>query len=563
MLRTHANAAHALLATLKANGIDTIFGLPGSTEAPLLEALRENGTFRYVLTLQESATVAMADGYARASRGVGFAGLHTSVGTMNGLSQAYNAARDGSPVIVTAGNKDAAVQAQDAFCALTDLPGLARGFAKHSWQSLTSEAVSTDLRRAINIAAAPPTGPTYLAIPEDVQSGAVAALDESALRAFALTPQARLGRRPDAEAVRSAVELLVRARRPILVLGADAAAHVEASRALADAIEAPVFAIERTQLSELPFPVRDLRYVGQYGEESSLTADADLILVVGARAFFPFSGDAGVTLPRDARFIHAIGAAEYAGWTNAPDVGLAGDAAAVLADLREAFVAAGGVSAAVRAERIAVLRDVRVRYAAANARDRERHAKLAQDNPGTVSLVALADALSAVLPSGALIFDEAISSSRALLRHTAFPDDARIFRTNGGSLGWGLPAAVGAKIAQVDRAVLAVIGDGSFHFTPQALWTSAREKAPVVAIIVDNSGYLAVKLAIERHLAVAIDTREHPGTQFAIDHATVARGYGADVRTVDAPDQLAPTIAEALRSERSTVIVVPVPNARK
>jgi len=105
------------------------------------------------------------------------------------------------------------------------------------------------------------------------------------------------------------------------------------------------------------------------------------------------------------------------------------------------------------------------------------------------------------------------------LRHTAFPEDSRVFRTNGGSLGWGLPAAVGAKIACPDRAVVAVVGDGTFHFTPQALWTSAREKAPVLTIVVDNSGYLAVKLSIERHLGVDKDSQNHPGTDLpALDH---------------------------------------------
>jgi benzoylformate decarboxylase len=167
------------------------------------------------------------------------------------------------------------------------------------------------------------------------------------------------------------------------------------------------------------------------------------------------------------------------------------------------------------------------------------------------------------LPPGALIFDEAISSSRALLRHTAFPEHSRVFRTNGGSLGWGLPAAVGAKIACPERAVVVVVGDGTFHFTPQALWTAARENAPIVAIVVDNSGYLAVKLSIERHLGVERDPHHHPGTDLpALDHAGVARGYGADAMRIDDPAQLPAALAGALRSARSTVIVVPVANAR-
>ena len=562
MLETQTTGAHAFLTTLKANGIDTMFGLPGSTEAPLLEALRADAEIRYVLTLQESVTVAMADGYARAGNRIGVVGLHTSVGTMNGLSQIYNAARDGSSVVVTAGNKDTGVLAADGFCALPDLPSLARGIVKHSWQSLNANAVGSDLRRAINIAAANPPGPTYLSIPEDIQAGAAARSARGDQSAFAATSDAHLTRRPDADAVQAAARLLLEARRPILVLGASTEAHVAAARALAEALELPVFAIERTQLSTIPYPVSDPRYLGQYGEQRPLIADADCVAVIGARAFFPFSSESAAHLPDGAKLIHASADAEQIGWTLVPDVGLAGDAGAVLADLHAAAAALGGLPAQRRADRIAWLGDLRTQYRAANAKDRERHDQLAKE-AGAVSLVRLTDALGATLPSGALIFDEAISSSRALLRHTAFPENSRVFRTNGGSLGWGLPAAVGAKLACPERAVVAVVGDGTFHFTPQALWTAARERAPIVAVIVDNSGYLAVKLSIERHLGVDIDRQQHPGTELpALDHVAVARGYGADAMRVDDPAQLEPTLSAALRSERSTVIVVPVANAR-
>jgi benzoylformate decarboxylase len=563
VIETQTTGAHAFIDTLKANGIDTIFGLPGSTEAPLLEALRADAEMRYVLTLQETVTVAMADGYARAGRRVGVVGLHTTVGTMNGLSQVYNAARDNSPVVVTAGHKDTGVLAADGFCALPDLPSLSRSFVKHAWQSMTSGAVGSDVRRAINVAAANPPGPTYLSIPEDIQAGPAAAVDIAEQRAFAATANAHLQRRPDAEAVAAAVRLLLEARKPILVLGASAAAFANEARALAEALELPVFAIERTQLSELPYAVSDSRYVGQYGEQRPLIADCDCVAVIGARAFFPFSTESAAKLPDGAKLIHASSDSAQIGWQIVPDVGLAGDAGAVLADLTAAVAAAGGLPAQRRADRITRMKDLRNQYRAANLADRTRHDELAAE-AHAVSLVALTDALGAVLPPNALIFDEAISSSRALLRHTAFSEGTRVFRTNGGSLGWGLPAAVGAKIACPDRAVVCVVGDGTFHFTPQALWTSARENAPVVTIVVDNSGYLAVKLSIERHLGVAKDEQLHPGTQLpALDHVAVARGYGAHAMRIDDPAKLQPALAEALASDRSTVIVVPVANARR
>jgi benzoylformate decarboxylase len=363
--------------------------------------------------------------------------------------------------------------------------------------------------------------------------------------------------------VTAAVRLLLDARRPMLVLGSSTAAYATAARDLAEALELPVFAIERTQLNELPYPVGDPRYLGQYGEQRSLIADADCVAVIGARAFFPFSTESAAKLPDGAKLIHASADAAQIGWTFVPDVGLAGDAQAVLADLLAATVSSGGLPAQRRAERIARLEDLRTQYRAANAADRKRHDELAEE-AGAISLATLTDALGATLPAGTLLFDEAVSSSRPLLRHTAFPADSRVFRTNGGSLGWALPAAVGAKIACPDRAVVTVVGDGSFNFTPQALWTAARENAPILCIVVDNSGYLAVKLAIERHLGVDKAPEQHPGTELAaLDHVTVARGYGADAMRIEDPAKLEPAIAAALRSKRSTVIVIPVANARR
>jgi benzoylformate decarboxylase len=348
----------------------------------------------------------------------------------------------------------------------------------------------------------------------------------------------------------------------MLVLGAAAAPFVAEARALAEALELPVFAADRTQISTLPYPVRDPRYLGQYGEDRGLIAESDCVLAVGGRLFFPFSSDSAQTLPAGAALIHAHADAEQLGWTIVPDVGLAGDAGAVLGDLRAAVEALGGIAADVRAARIARLSELRAHYLSALERDRVRHAELAE-RAKAISLAQLADDLGALLPDDALIFDEAISSSRALLRLCPFPDGARVFRTIGGSLGWGVPAAVGAKIAKPGSACVAVVGDGSFHFTPQALWTAMREDAPVVVIVVDNGGYLAVKAAIERHAGASDDARFHPGTKLpSIDHVSVARGYGADARTIDDPAALRPAIAEALASRRSTVLVVPVPNAR-
>jgi benzoylformate decarboxylase len=551
------NGAGAFVRTLHEHGVDTMFGLPGSTEAALLEAVRRDGNLRYILALHETIVVAMAEGYARASGRVGVIGLHTSVGTMNGLSQIYNAHRHGSAIAVMACHKDRATLAVDGFCAVPDLPALARGFTKLAAESRSAALIAGDLHRALHVAQASPPGPTFLSIPEDLLAESlpsIAPVRPKPVRAGTLQ------RSPDEAGVRAAIDLLTAAARPILVLGSDAAGAVAEARALAEALELPVFSAERSQLAEIPYPVRDPRSFAQYGEHPALVAGADCVVAIGMRVFHPFSVGQQVRLPVNARLIHAHPDPNYVGWETEPDVGLSGDAAPVLRMLREEALRRG-LSADVRAARVARLAELRAAFADALAADRERNS--AAD--GRHSLIDVADVLGELLEEDALVFDEAISSSVVLLRHCRFPDRARILRNAGGSLGWALPAAVGAKIAQPRRQVVAVIGDGSFHFAPQALWTAARENAPIGVLAVDNGGYLSVKVSIERQLQRGKDERRHPGTSLpSLDHAATARSYGADAVTLDPGSlDLRSSLAWALgRAERSRVLTIPVPDVR-
>jgi len=553
------NGAESFVATLRAASVSTLFGLPGSTEAALLEAIRADGGLRYVLTLHESAAVAMADGYARASGRVGVVGLHTSVGTMNGMSQIYNAYRSWSPVVVTAGHKDRHVLAEDGFCALPDLTSLLRSFTKWSWQSLSADAVATDLRRALHVAAAPPSGPTYLAVPEDLMSELLPEGHVTPGISWESTaPGGGLGRRPNAHAVRAAAEMLLRSQRPLFVLGSLAAGAGPEARLLAERLELPIVAADRTELSALPYPTTDPRFLGLYGEERGLLQECDCLLIVGCRLFYLFSDRHRPPLPGGARVIHAHPDPQQVGWSIPPDIGLSGDPVLVLRDLTAAVGELGGLDPAARGERAKWLAAMR------QARKASLQQEQASAMDGTpVPIPRLAAELGRVLPERAIVLDEAVRSSRLLLRHCPFPEHVHLFRTAGGALGWSVPAAIGAKLARPDIPVLALVGDGSFHFTVQALWTAVRERAPVVVVVIDNGGYLAVKRAIEEHLALAHDPRPHPGTMLpGIDHVAVATGYGAHCTSVQEADEVGPAISAALESRQPAVVIVPVLEVR-
>lgn len=546
------NGGQAFVRTLRECGIDTFFGLPGSTEAPLLEALRADGTIRYVLALHEGIAVAMADGYARATGRVGVVGLHTTVGTMNGMSQTYNAARDGTPLVVTAGHKDRAVLADDGFCALPDLPALLRPFTKFAWQTLTADAIPADLARAIHFATTPPAGPSYLVVPEDLMGAEVPG--------GAAPKVARLGvaTLPDPDAIKVAVSALARASRPVVVVGTHAAAATTELAAAAEAFEVGILAADLTDLAVLRFPTTDPHYIGVYGEQPEALEGCDLVVAVGCRVFFPFSNRNRPNLPAGARLIHVHPDASEVGRLQDTEVGLVGDPAAILRELAAELERSGGLSDAVRRDR-----EKHVRHVAKIRREAAVREEEALHDARPAAVASIAAELGRELPANAIVVEEAVRGSRLVFRHGAIPPGAEIWRSTGGSLGWGLPAAVGAKLGRPDRPVVLITGDGSFQFSVQALWTAVDQRLPLVVVVLDNGGYLAVKRAIEAHLGVPHDRRTHPGTEIAgIDNVAIARGYGAEAVAVESPQDFAATFAQAWRSEKVTVISVPVAQNR-
>ncbi|MGH9074379.1 MAG: thiamine pyrophosphate-dependent enzyme, partial [Acidimicrobiales bacterium] len=192
-------------------------------------------------------------------------------------------------------------------------------------------------------------------------------------------------------------------------------------------------------------------------------------------------------------------------------------------------------------------------------------AELARSDPDAVPMGVerVAEALGAVLPTGAILVDEGVRSSRTLLRHLPVGDRQLVMRSSGGALGWGTPAAVGAKVGRPERPVVAVVGDGSFQFSVQAIWSSVEAGAPIVVVVLDNGGYLAVKRAIEGYVGLAHDRRHHPGTEIAgVDHLAVAKGYGADGVAVTKSSDLGPAVESGLAGERPFVVHVRVAQVR-
>jgi len=537
-------------------GVDTIFGLPGSTEAALLETLRGRDGLRYVLGLHEGAVVSMADGYARVTGGPGVAGLHTSVGTLNGASQIYNAHRDGSPVVVTAGHKDRTVLSEDGFCALPDLPEAVRPFTKWAHQTLSAAELGADLWRALHAAMTAPAGPTYLAVPEDFLRGPVPAeAPDPPMTNSALWAAWAAGRTVPDEAICAATAAeLAAARWPVLVVGSEARGCVPQLRALADQLVAPLLVTDFTDLADLPFPTADPRFLGLYGEDPAVLDGCDLVLAIGARMFYPFSAARHPRLPSGARLVHIHPDPAQVGRQVPTVAGLVATPAAALRALAPHLdQALDPAAAAARGGRLAALR--------ADREGRRQSERAGDAEPMPVEAVAAE--LNQVLPPEAIVVDEGVRSSRKLLRHLEIDDGQRLLRSSGGALGWGVPAAVGACLGCPGRPVLAVVGDGSYQFSVQAIWTAVQQQVSLVVVVLDNGGYLAVKQAIEGYLKVAHDPRVHPGTRLpGIDHAAVAAGYGASGWRAEHGGEVAAAVKEAFNAGGTQVVAATVAEAR-
>ena len=268
----------AFLEILKQEGVSHIFGNPGTTELPLMDALVERKDIHYFLALHEGVAISMAEGYARASGKLGVVNVHISPGIGNSMGMLYNAYKAGSPLLVTAGQHDQRFAITEPIL-WSDLPVVARPYVKWAYEIRRLEDLPRAVHRAAKVAMAPPTGPVFLSLPMDVLN-AEGEIDLGA--PTRIDPRIR----PPREAVEAAAEMLSRAKHPVIIAGAAVAssdAHAELAR-VAELIGAPVF--QETVSGSCDFPTSHPLSMGPLLRNQKTTRatlqDADIILAVGA-----------------------------------------------------------------------------------------------------------------------------------------------------------------------------------------------------------------------------------------------------------------------------------------
>ncbi|MGC4805052.1 benzoylformate decarboxylase [Micromonospora sp. DT233] len=512
---------------LRALGLTTVFGNPGSTEEPFLTDFPAD--FRYVHALQEASAVAMADGYAQATGRPAHVNLHTAPGTGNGMGNLVTAWHNKTPLIVTAGQQTREMLLLEPRLTNLRAAELPQPYVKWGYEPTRAQDVPAAFMRAYATAVQPPAGPVYLSLPLDDWH------QPSSGPAEVRTVATRYA--PDPSRLREFAARMAAARSPVLVLGAavDRAGAWPAAVALAERLAAPVWSAPAPERAVFPEDHPHFRGVLPYaiGPLAEALRGHDLVVVVGAPVFRYYPHVPGDHLPPGARLLHVTDDPQEA--ARAP-VGesLLGDAGLTLAALLDL------VPAAQRPP------------------PPPRPAPASPEAGTPPSPDALFAALARHWPPDGVLVQESPSNLAALRRRLPITRPASYFTMASGGLGFGLPAAVGIALAERDtgrgRPVVAVIGDGSFHYSVQALWTAARLRLPLAVVVPVNQQYAILKSYAELKHTPGVPGLDLPG----LDLTALARGYGCAATVVTELDGLGDALRAALAEQRPTVLPVPI-----
>jgi len=480
---------------------------------------------RYVLALHEAPAIGMADGWAQATGALAAANVHVQPGLANAMSGILNAARCRVPLLVTVGQQVQALLPEEPFLG-GELVAMARPIAKGAWEVTDPAGLAEGFALAVRTALEHPRGPVVLSIPLDVQ---VAPAPPPHVRVVLAPPPP-----PPGEALDAAAALVAAARAPVVLAG-DGVTHAGAEgavAALAERLGAPIFG--EPMAATVPLRTDHPLWRGPLppfaAEINPVLAPFDVVLAVGMPVFMVFGHSDGPALPAGAALVHLEVDPHEVGKVHTPAVGLVGDIGVGLAGL---LVRLGPPTAE------SVERGVEAVAQAAAARAAARRRVEGAAGGERVSPAALATGLAAAIGPDDLVVDEALTSGRGLRAVIGARTPATWLAHRGSALGWGLPAAVGAALADPSRRVMALQGDGSLLFGVAALWTAAHEGVGLALVVADNGGYEILRAGLEG--LTGRPEGRWPGLRLdgpRLDLQAICHGFGATTARTGDPAAL-------------------------
>jgi benzoylformate decarboxylase len=516
---------HATLNLLRAFGIRKVFGNPGSTELPFLSDWPDD--IDYVLGLQEASVIGMADGYAQATRNAGFVNLHSAAGVGNALGNIYTAHRNQTPLVITAGQQARSILPLQAFLYAERASEFPRPYVKFSVEPARAEDVPAAIARAYYVAMQPPCGPTFVSVPIDDWTHQTQPIE-------ARTVSRELG--PDASAMKALVAALSASKHPALVVGPgiDRAQAVDLMVRVAEKARASVWVSPFS--ARCSFPERHPQFAGFLHASPAQLSDAlrahDVVVVIGAPVFtFHVEGHASIF----------DGATSIFQITDDPT-------AAAVTPLGTSIVAT--IKPA-----LTMLLELLPETKRAMPAGRTLPSAPAAGDPIPVEF--LLHTLSALMPDDAALVEEAPSHRPAMQRFMPMRGQDGFYTMTSGGLGYSLPASVGMALGRPGIRTVCLIGDGSAMYSIQALWTAAQRKLPLTVVVINNSGYGAM-----RSFSQVMQVRNVPGLELpGIDFVQIAQGTGCDAVRVSKADELRPALKRGLSRDGVSLIEVMVDSA--
>ena len=537
--------------SLVVQGVDCIFGNPGTTESPLLDSLADYPQIAYYMALHEGVVVGAAKGYAEASGGVGVVNLHVAPGLGNAIGMMYGVLKAHTPMLVTAGQQDTRLGLRQPILG-HDLAAMAAPVTKWAAEPASADELAPMLHRAFAIAQAPPAGPVFVSLPIDLmeQETEVGPLP--------------LGERQDrpqvaASGIDAAVAALLGSAAPGIIAGDDVAAAGGCPEltALAERLGAPVW--HEPLRAQAAFPSRHPSNQGRIpftaAAVRSALADRDLLLLIGGNLIEELWFDPGPQLPEAATVVQICGAGERPAAVHPVHIGLAGDLADALGRINSLLAEKAGDAF----KAAAVQRNDALRVAQEERRQLEEEALRKVWDALPMTPKRALHEISVNLPPEAIIVDETITGYLEVEALFNFRGPGDYFSGRGGGIGQGLASALGVQAACPNRPVLALTGDGSAMYSIQALWSAAHHGLPVIFVVLSNREYRVLKHNIDlyRHRFNAPSNRPYPHmdlTNPKLSFAELAEGMGVQGDQVSTPEALAETLRRALQGGKPYLI---------
>lgn len=546
---------HVFMDSLVAHGVEKIFGNPGTTESPLIDSLIDYPQIDYVVALHEGVAVGAASHYAQASGKTAVVSLHAAPGLGNGIGMIYGALKANSPIIVTAGQQDTRMRLNEPVL-YHDLVGMAAPVTKWSVQAESADEIAPIMRRAWKIANDPPMGPVFVALPINVME------QETAIAASSPATLYTAGQ-PAPDGVTAIAQMLAGARKPVIIAGDDIGRSGAQDElvALAEAAGAEVW--HELLHMHAPLPSRHACAKGPLPADAAgirkALDGADVVLMIGGAFFDDVWYAPGTPFPDGARIAQIETAPATLAHKLPVEIGLTGHLPDTLR--RIGLALAGNARDGEKTAATARYTQLQDQKAADTAAQRDRAARSWDRRPASMAR-GMAE-IAQAMPQDTIVVDESITASIDLARSLDLAGVGSYFGARGGGIGQGVAGALGVKIAQPDRPVLAISGDGSAMYSIQSLWTAAHHDLPIVYVILANREYRVLKHNLDAFRQWFDAGSNHPYVTMdlngpALDFVHLAQGMGVSAERIEDPDALGDALRRAFDSGKPCLIELAV-----